>query len=204
MWTKASISGFNVFLLFSVEMSFLLIRSSPCQKTTTRCRQLARTRVRQEVCIVFCVCVVVLVKIPKPQSLVRKVVWEFLFSNNVSQPSWQYLFNVAVFKLHFNKCWNSSNWSCFCVPAAHQSRVTVVLFVLEMEWLLSTGQDKKFTWHCSESGQQLGTYHTAAWVTGLQYPWLPSRVRYWAHSSANSSARDIRSLCCCGLWDHAF
>lgn len=62
--------------------------------------------------------------------------------------------------------------SCFCVPAAHQSRVTVVLFVLEMEWLLSTGQDKKFTWHCSESGQQLGTYHTAAWVTGLQYPLL--------------------------------
>lgn len=61
----------------------------------------------------------------------------------------------------------------FCVPAAHQSRVTVVLFVLEMEWLLSTGQDKNFTWHCSESGQQLGTYHTAAWVTGLQYP-LPS------------------------------
>uniref|UniRef100_A0A674MC03 WD repeat and FYVE domain containing 2 n=1 Tax=Takifugu rubripes TaxID=31033 RepID=A0A674MC03_TAKRU len=59
--------------------------------------------------------------------------------------------------------------SCFCVPAAHQSRVTVVLFVLEMEWLLSTGQDKNFTWHCSESGQQLGTYHTAAWVTGLQF-----------------------------------
>ncbi|CAG08283.1 unnamed protein product, partial [Tetraodon nigroviridis] len=52
---------------------------------------------------------------------------------------------------------------------AHQSRVTVVLFVLEMEWLLSTGQDKKFTWHCSESGQQLGAHHTAAWVTGLQF-----------------------------------
>lgn len=68
--------------------------------------------------------------------------------------------------------------SCFCVSAAHQSRVTVVLFVLEMEWLLSTGQDKKFTWHCSESGQQLGTYHTAAWVTGLQYPLLPLHVGY--------------------------
>lgn len=55
-------------------------------------------------------------------------------------------------------------------PAAHQARVTVVLFVLEMEWLLSTGQDKNFSWHCSESGQQLGTYRTAAWVSGLQYP----------------------------------
>ncbi|TMS06809.1 WD repeat and FYVE domain-containing protein 2 [Larimichthys crocea] len=52
---------------------------------------------------------------------------------------------------------------------AHQGRVTVVLFVLEMEWLLSTGQDKNFTWHCSESGQQLGTYRTAAWVSGLQF-----------------------------------
>ncbi|XP_037543081.1 WD repeat and FYVE domain-containing protein 2 [Nematolebias whitei] len=52
---------------------------------------------------------------------------------------------------------------------AHQGRVTVVLFVLEMEWLLSTGQDKNFTWHCSESGQQLGTHHTAAWVSGLQF-----------------------------------
>uniref|UniRef100_A0A1A7WGV4 WD repeat and FYVE domain containing 2 n=1 Tax=Iconisemion striatum TaxID=60296 RepID=A0A1A7WGV4_9TELE len=52
---------------------------------------------------------------------------------------------------------------------AHQGRVTVVLFVLEMEWLLSTGQDKNFTWHCSESGQQLGSYRTAAWVSGLQF-----------------------------------
>lgn len=62
---------------------------------------------------------------------------------------------------------------CVCVPPAHQGRVTVVLFVLEMEWLLSTGQDKNFTWHCSESGQQLGMHHTAAWVSGLQYPFMP-------------------------------
>uniref|UniRef100_A0AAR2KZN8 FYVE-type domain-containing protein n=1 Tax=Pygocentrus nattereri TaxID=42514 RepID=A0AAR2KZN8_PYGNA len=52
---------------------------------------------------------------------------------------------------------------------AHQGGVTVVLFVLEMEWVLSTGQDKSFTWHCSESGQQLGTYRTTAWVSGLQF-----------------------------------
>ncbi|CAL8320287.1 unnamed protein product [Merluccius merluccius] len=52
---------------------------------------------------------------------------------------------------------------------AHQGRVMVVLFVLEMEWVLSTGQDKNFTWHCSESGQQLGTYRTAACVSGLQF-----------------------------------
>ena len=60
---------------------------------------------------------------------------------------------------------------CVCVVlSAHQGRVLVVLFVLEMEWVLSTGQDKNFTWHCSESGQQLGTYRTAACVSGLQYP----------------------------------
>ncbi|KAG7261939.1 hypothetical protein CRUP_006998 [Coryphaenoides rupestris] len=52
---------------------------------------------------------------------------------------------------------------------AHQGRVIVVLFVLEMEWVLSTGQDKNFTWHCSESGQQLGTHRTAACVSGLQF-----------------------------------
>ncbi|KAF4789561.1 WD repeat and FYVE domain-containing protein 2 [Turdus rufiventris] len=41
---------------------------------------------------------------------------------------------------------------------AHQSRVIMILFVLEMEWVLSTGQDKHFTWHCSESGQRLGGF----------------------------------------------
>ncbi|KAB0397984.1 hypothetical protein E2I00_018125, partial [Balaenoptera physalus] len=44
---------------------------------------------------------------------------------------------------------------------AHQSRVTMILFVLELEWVLSTGQDKQFAWHCSESGQRLGGGVTA-------------------------------------------
>jgi len=66
------------------------------------------------------------------------------------------------------------NFIVFCLlfALAHQGVVTVVLFVLEMEWVLSTGQDKSFTWHCSESGQQLGTYRTTAWVSGLQYPFI--------------------------------
>ncbi|XP_024141878.1 WD repeat and FYVE domain-containing protein 2 isoform X1 [Oryzias melastigma] len=52
----------------------------------------------------------------------------------------------------------------------HQgTRMTVVLFVLEVEWLLSTRQDKNLTWHCSESGQLLGTYNTTACVSGLQF-----------------------------------
>uniref|UniRef100_A0A8C8C9W5 FYVE-type domain-containing protein n=1 Tax=Oncorhynchus tshawytscha TaxID=74940 RepID=A0A8C8C9W5_ONCTS len=60
------------------------------------------------------------------------------------------------------------HWEEECL-ISHQGRVTVVLFVLEMEWVLSTGQDKNFTWHCSESGTQLGLYRTTAWVSGLQF-----------------------------------
>ena len=56
--------------------------------------------------------------------------------------------------------------------SAHQSRVTMILFVLELEWVLSTGQDKQFAWHCSESGQRLGGYRTSAVASGLQYPLL--------------------------------
>ncbi|XP_043927614.1 WD repeat and FYVE domain-containing protein 2 [Protopterus annectens] len=52
---------------------------------------------------------------------------------------------------------------------AHQNRVTMVLFILEMEWVLSTGQDKAFTWHCSESGQRLGTYRLNASASCLQF-----------------------------------
>lgn len=65
----------------------------------------------------------------------------------------------------------SKHLCIFCVCPDHQgTRMTVVLFVLEVEWLLSTGQDKSLTWHCSESGQLLGTYNTTACVSGLQYP----------------------------------
>uniref|UniRef100_A0A8C0P2W4 WD repeat and FYVE domain containing 2 n=1 Tax=Canis lupus familiaris TaxID=9615 RepID=A0A8C0P2W4_CANLF len=52
---------------------------------------------------------------------------------------------------------------------AHQSRVTMILFVLELEWVLSTGQDKLFAWHCSESARRLGGYRTSAVASGLQF-----------------------------------
>ena len=48
----------------------------------------------------------------------------------------------------------------------------MIQFVLELEWVLSTGQDKQFAWHCSESGQRLGGYRTSAVASGLQYPLL--------------------------------
>ncbi|XP_069496788.1 WD repeat and FYVE domain-containing protein 2 isoform X2 [Ambystoma mexicanum] len=65
---------------------------------------------------------------------------------------------------------------------AHQGRVTMVLFVLEMEWVLSTGQDKNFTWHCSESGRRLGGYRTAAWAACLQFDIETKHVFVGDHS----------------------
>ncbi|XP_074769685.1 WD repeat and FYVE domain-containing protein 2 isoform X2 [Athene noctua] len=59
--------------------------------------------------------------------------------------------------------------SIYHAMPSHQSRVIMILFVLEMEWVLSTGQDKHFTWHCSESGQRLGGYRTSAGACGLQF-----------------------------------
>lgn len=69
---------------------------------------------------------------------------------------------------------------CFLFPwfPAHHSRVTMILFVLELEWVLSTGQDKQFAWHCSESGQRLGGYRTSAVASGLQYPLLDKIPRW--------------------------
>lgn len=46
----------------------------------------------------------------------------------------------------------------------------MLLFVLELEWVLSTGHDKQFVWHCSESGRRLGGRRTGAVASGLQYP----------------------------------
>lgn len=54
--------------------------------------------------------------------------------------------------------------------AAHQARVTGVIFAPNCEWVLSIGRDKVFQLHCSETGQKLGSYQTDAWYTALQYP----------------------------------
>ncbi|XP_074657477.1 WD repeat and FYVE domain-containing protein 2-like [Tubulanus polymorphus] len=58
---------------------------------------------------------------------------------------------------------------------AHQSRVTGIIYALTCEWLLSTGRDKYFQWHCSETGRRLGGFQTSAWCTCLQFD---SQSRY--------------------------
>uniref|UniRef100_A0A8C5P870 WD repeat and FYVE domain containing 2 n=1 Tax=Leptobrachium leishanense TaxID=445787 RepID=A0A8C5P870_9ANUR len=65
---------------------------------------------------------------------------------------------------------------------AHQGRVTRVLFILEMEWVLSTGQDKLFTWYCSESGERLGSYRTSACASSLQFDVETKHVFVGDHS----------------------
>ncbi|CAH1781379.1 unnamed protein product [Owenia fusiformis] len=52
---------------------------------------------------------------------------------------------------------------------AHQSRVTGVYFSVQCEWVLSTGRDKYFQWHCSESARRLGGYQTSAWCTCIEF-----------------------------------
>ncbi|XP_012284776.1 WD repeat and FYVE domain-containing protein 2 [Orussus abietinus] len=52
---------------------------------------------------------------------------------------------------------------------AHQGRVTGVIFALNCEWILSIGRDKVFQFHCSATGQKLGSYQTDAWYTALQF-----------------------------------
>lgn len=55
---------------------------------------------------------------------------------------------------------------------SHQGRVTGIIFALNCEWVLSIGRDKLFQFHCSETGQRIGSFQTDAWFTALQYPFL--------------------------------
>ena len=70
----------------------------------------------------------------------------------------------------------------------------MIQFVLELEWVLSTGQDKQFAWHCSESGQRLGGYRTSAVASGLQYPLL-DRIPWWELSCCLLSFMSILGMC---------
>lgn len=53
---------------------------------------------------------------------------------------------------------------------AHQARITDLIFALNCEWVLSISRDKTFTYHCTQTGRQIGVYTSEAWCTALQYP----------------------------------
>ncbi|KAI1285878.1 WD repeat and FYVE domain-containing protein 2 [Halotydeus destructor] len=63
----------------------------------------------------------------------------------------------------YNKMTHSRNYM------AHQGRVTQVVFSIMTEWVLSTGRDKSFVWHCSETGRRLGGFQSNTWCTALQF-----------------------------------
>ena len=52
---------------------------------------------------------------------------------------------------------------------AHQARVTGTCHAPATSWLLSTGRDKYFYFHCTETGKRLGGYMCSAWCTSLAY-----------------------------------
>uniref|UniRef100_UPI00358F46A9 WD repeat and FYVE domain-containing protein 2-like n=1 Tax=Myxine glutinosa TaxID=7769 RepID=UPI00358F46A9 len=98
---------------------------------------------------------------------------------------------IAEFQLSedFNKMSSVRNYP------AHQQRVTAVLFVLETEWLLSTGQDKLFCWHHSESSQALGSFRTPAWASCLQFD-VESRYAFVGDYSGQISVLKIDGMTC--------
>ncbi|XP_045470295.1 WD repeat and FYVE domain-containing protein 2 [Harmonia axyridis] len=51
----------------------------------------------------------------------------------------------------------------------HQARVTEIIFSLECEWVLSVGRDKVFSFECTQTGRNLGTFTSEAWCTSLQF-----------------------------------
>ena len=52
---------------------------------------------------------------------------------------------------------------------AHLSRVSDTCFSPASNWILSSGRDKYFYFHCTVTGKRLGGYLCNAWCTGLAY-----------------------------------
>lgn len=55
---------------------------------------------------------------------------------------------------------------------AHQARVTDIIFAITCEWVLSVGRDKLFSYNCTQTGRNIGTFASEAWCTSLQYPFV--------------------------------
>uniref|UniRef100_A0A8C2J2Z1 WD repeat and FYVE domain containing 1 n=1 Tax=Cyprinus carpio TaxID=7962 RepID=A0A8C2J2Z1_CYPCA len=51
--------------------------------------------------------------------------------------------------------------ACVCVCAAHQNRVSDLIFSLESQWVISTAHDKSISWMSTQSGAMLGRHRLA-------------------------------------------
>lgn len=52
---------------------------------------------------------------------------------------------------------------------AHTARTTQIIHSSEDKWVLSTGRDKYFHYHCTATGKRLGGYLCNAWCTSLAF-----------------------------------
>ncbi|XP_019865100.1 WD repeat and FYVE domain-containing protein 2 [Aethina tumida] len=52
---------------------------------------------------------------------------------------------------------------------AHQARVTQIIFAITCEWVLSVSCDKMFSYNCTQTGRNIGTYTPEAWCTSLEF-----------------------------------
>uniref|UniRef100_A0A914VE22 FYVE-type domain-containing protein n=1 Tax=Plectus sambesii TaxID=2011161 RepID=A0A914VE22_9BILA len=58
---------------------------------------------------------------------------------------------------------------------AHMNGISCVRFSLQCELVFSCGKDKALVWHCSETGNRMGSYLCEAWCTALE---LDSATKY--------------------------
>lgn len=78
---------------------------------------------------------------------------------------------------------------------AHQSKVTNVYYTLESDWILSTSQDKFFTWHSTDNSQRIGSYLANASCFCLAYD-TPSKHCFIGDSSGNISFIKLSNTGC--------
>uniref|UniRef100_H0V6B8 WD repeat and FYVE domain containing 1 n=1 Tax=Cavia porcellus TaxID=10141 RepID=H0V6B8_CAVPO len=78
--------------------------------------------------------------------------------------------NGAIMVGHLS---SQRTWTLPSLPAAHQNRVSAIIFSPATEWVISTGHDKCVSWMCTQSGSPLGRHSCASWASCLQYP-LPA------------------------------
>lgn len=79
---------------------------------------------------------------------------------------------------------------CVCF-AAHQNRVSDMVFSLESEWVVSTGHDKSVSWMCTQSGSMLGRHYFTAWASCLQYPSVTHCVCVQCIKNMNQLSSDM-------------
>ncbi|XP_045431483.1 WD repeat and FYVE domain-containing protein 1 isoform X1 [Pipistrellus kuhlii] len=75
--------------------------------------------------------------------------------------------NGSVMEFHVSEDFNKMNF--IRTYAAHQNRVSSLIFSVAIEWVISTGHDKCACWMCTRTGDILGTHLFPSWASCLQF-----------------------------------